>query len=512
MSEQPQEKITLTWDELTSRKVEARLKEQDALARNREYAQMEEADVLDNGPARPPSLLARMWRNSVFALAWFGVVGGFLAWGLGMLVKHDPTGRQDADRRIAAIIKYHELRNDGRITDEQLTEAVGQMAGEGRENPYFGVLYAPVEATLVEKQLKVLGQQYSEGRITSAQASTRINALIETGRRENPFIEANAKKRDAVVAIYADDSLSDSAKERKRAEAESQEQATVAALEVDKQRQLNDLAGRDTTRKFIGHILEFGVAGVMIALFLAIALPVTEKNTTAVLINGSVGAALGLIGGVVVSFFFDKLYAAVLAFGPSTPARELIARVAAWGTLGLFLAIAPGLVMRNMKRLMIGLVGGLIGGAIGGLLYGPVAEWAGGQFTLRHLQIEKLVALLAIGLFAGLATGLIESVAKSGWVRVTAGLIAGKQFILYRNPTFVGSGPDCQIYLFKDPKVGRRHAALHIVPGGFEIEDLPLGAPTLINGKPVTRQRLRSGDRIQIGSTQLLFQEKTPAA
>ena len=101
--------------------------------------------------------------------------------------------------------------------------------------------------------------------------------------------------------------------------------------------------------------------------------------------------------------------------------------------------------------------------------------------------MPELVAMLAIGLFAGLATGMIENVAKTGWVKVVAGLIAGKQFILYRNPTFLGSGPDCQIYLFKDPQVGRRHAAIHIIPGGFELEDLPLGEPTYVNGKPVNR-------------------------
>ena len=43
-------------------------------------------------------------------------------------------------------------------------------------------------------------------------------------------------------------------------------------------------------------------------------------------------------------------------------------------------------------------------------------------------------------------------------------------------------------------------------------EDLPLGTNTLVNGKPVQRTRLRTGDRIQIGSTALVFQEKPQAA
>ena len=49
------------------------------------------------------------------------------------------------------------------------------------------------------------------------------------------------------------------------------------------------------------------------------------------------------------------------------------------------------------------------------------------------------------------------------------------------------------------------------MPGGFELEDLPLGAPTVVNGRPTKRARLRHGDRISIGSTTFLFQEKKPS-
>ena len=124
--------------------------------------------------------------------------------------------------------------------------------------------------------------------------------------------------------------------------------------------------------------------------------------------------------------------------------------------------------------------------------------------------MSRLIGLGAIGTVAGAASGMIENAAKSGWLKVTQGLIAGKQFILYRNPTFIGSSPENQIYLFKDPHVGRRHAAIHLVQGGFELEDLPLGAATLVNGRTVTRTRLKNGDQVQVGGTRFLFQEKHP--
>jgi hypothetical protein len=125
--------------------------------------------------------------------------------------------------------------------------------------------------------------------------------------------------------------------------------------------------------------------------------------------------------------------------------------------------------------------------------------------------MSRLAALVAIGVLAGVGTGLIENVAKAGWVRVIKGFIAGKQFILYRSPTFVGSSPQCEIYLFRDPMIGKRHAAIHIVPGGYEIENLPMGSQTLVNGRPIARVRLRNGDQVQVGGSCLVFQEREKA-
>jgi pSer/pThr/pTyr-binding forkhead associated (FHA) protein len=123
-------------------------------------------------------------------------------------------------------------------------------------------------------------------------------------------------------------------------------------------------------------------------------------------------------------------------------------------------------------------------------------------------EFGRLAAICSIGAITGAATGIFEQATRTGWLKVTAGMIAGTQFILYRNPTYIGSAPDCQIFLFRDPKVGRRHAAIHLNNGRIEIEDLPLGAPTYINREPINRQRLRDGDQITIGTTMFLYQEK----
>jgi hypothetical protein len=429
-------KIIVTWDELKSRKVDTRLREQNAMARNREYARLDES-VLPQAKAGKPSLASRVWNNSVFALAFFGLVGGVLAWACGASLQFRADAKADAEQRMQNIHRISDAADQGLLSRADADSAIDNATADGRaKNPYFAV-------------------------ITDPRYTVTDLAPGEIQRRG-----------------------------------------------IEREQRLQDVAARDHMKGMISRVLAFGAAGVMIALCLAIAIPVTERNVPGIVVNGSVGAALGLIGGLIVAALVGPVQRGVASILQSRPAttREWAARIAVWGIMGVFLTVAPGIVMRNGKKLVIGLIGGLLGGVVGGLLFDPIQN-----LTQGNTRWPELAAMCAIGLVAGLATGVIENVAKTGWLRVTQGLIAGKQFILYRSPTFVGSGPDCQIYLFRDPKVGRRHAAIHIVPGGFELEDLPLGEPTFVNGKAVNRSRLRNGDRIQIGSTLLVFQEKVPA-
>jgi proteasome lid subunit RPN8/RPN11 len=191
-----------------------------------------------------------------------------------------------------------------------------------------------------------------------------------------------------------------------------------------------------------------------------------------------------------------------------TMIAQIFARTIGWAILGLFLAIAPGVVLLNMKRLAIGLAGGFIGGFVGGILFDAIAIITPEQDFVEGAFLSRLVAITAIGAIAGLGTGLIELAAKTGWLRVVEGLIAGKQFVIYKNPTYLGSSPQCEIYLFKDPQVSPQHACIHAMPGGYDLEDLQSQTGTRVNGRTISRTRLRNGDRIQIGSTTLLFQEK----
>ncbi len=271
----------------------------------------------------------------------------------------------------------------------------------------------------------------------------------------------------------------------------------------------NELVNRDWWKQFISDLLFHGLCGMTIAIALGMADPIIERNRQQALINGSIAAAMGLCGGLVAALFLDSMHqwlATTPLLAHLRDVQPVFARAVSWGVLGLFLSAAPGIAMRSGRRLMVGLLGGLIGGIVGGLVFDPILSRSG------SLAMSRLAAIIAIGAVTGLATGLIENIARSGWLRVSVGLIAGKQFVLYRNPTYIGSAPQCQIFLFKDPQVGRRHAAVHVMPGGFEIEDLPLGGKTLVNGRAIARTRLRNGDRVQVGATTFTFEEKAKTA
>ena len=84
----------------------------------------------------------------------------------------------------------------------------------------------------------------------------------------------------------------------------------------------------------------------------------------------------------------------------------------------------------------------------------------------------------------GLFVGMVEQWTKSAWLLMKAGPLAGKQFVVFRNPTVLGSAPKADIYLFKDEAIEPRHALIHDRGGRFEIEDMNTADGTYVNGIP----------------------------
>ena len=92
-----------------------------------------------------------------------------------------------------------------------------------------------------------------------------------------------------------------------------------------------------------------------------------------------------------------------------------------------------------------------------------------------------------------------------------AGPLAGKEFVLFKSPTVLGSSPKCEIYLFKDADVDPRHAQIRRTGSRHEIVDLGSRTGTLVNGRRVQRAVLQDGDQLVVGQTVLEYSERRSA-
>ncbi|MDR0609964.1 MAG: FHA domain-containing protein [Planctomycetaceae bacterium] len=228
-----------------------------------------------------------------------------------------------------------------------------------------------------------------------------------------------------------------------------------------------------------------------------------EHNYSRAFIRGLIAVIIGVVIGPFAMIVAELLYHKLGGGNIETNfVVQMFARSLAWIFIGCFVAITPGIVMKNGKKLGLGVAGGAIGGLLGGLLFDPIS------IVTQTDILSRLVGIIGFGVLTGLAMGLLEEAAKQGWLKVVAGVIAGKQFIIYKNPTVIGSSPKCEIYLFKDAAVMPQHAAIRQQDTSFIIEQINPTHPVFINGRPTQRHTLQNGDAINIGKSQFVFGTK----
>jgi hypothetical protein len=84
-------------------------------------------------------------------------------------------------------------------------------------------------------------------------------------------------------------------------------------------------------------------------------------------------------------------------------------------------------------------------------------------------------------------------------------LVAGRQEwpLSEKGRWVLGRALDADILIGSDDAVSRRHAEIAVRAGVCQIRDLDSCNGTLLNGRPVERARLRRGDVLVIGETEL---------
>ncbi len=238
----------------------------------------------------------------------------------------------------------------------------------------------------------------------------------------------------------------------------------------------------------------------------AVAESIVERSTKKALIRGGLALPLGVVLGFIFSGMANVFYSIGLNICFQAGVRSFhnpavwIARGIAWMVLGAAGGVVYGIIGQSMKKTGYGALGGAIGAAVGGTIFDPIS------FATHAGATSRGVGFGLLGMATGIAIGLVESALKDRWLYVTAGPLAGKQFILYKPQTSVGSSQNCDIYLFKDPEILPQHAMLELK--GSKIHLIANGA-AYISGQPVRGTRvLESGTIMQLGRYAFRYQER----
>jgi hypothetical protein len=237
----------------------------------------------------------------------------------------------------------------------------------------------------------------------------------------------------------------------------------------------------------------------------AIAESIVERSPRKALIRGSLALPLGFVLAFVFDFFAELIFNIGLAIafeaGVRTPRNPAfwIVRGIAWTVFGAAGGIIYGIVGQSSKKALYGALGGVIGAGIGGMIFDPIAFLTHGGAASRGVGFGLL------GMATGIAIGLVESALKDRWLYVTAGPLAGKQFILYKARTVIGSDQHSDIYLFKDSNILPQHATIEIAGSRVQIRAL---GPLFVSGSPAKLHVLQTGNVLQIGRYAFRYQER----
>lgn len=95
---------------------------------------------------------------------------------------------------------------------------------------------------------------------------------------------------------------------------------------------------------------------------------------------------------------------------------------------------------------------------------------------------------------------------EAGWT-IISGPLSGSQVRMTAAQFSIGRSHECDISLAHDPKVSRKHARVYWAGDSFHIQSLVKQNPVLIEGKPISESEIHSGTIIQLGDSQLRFDE-----
>ena len=106
----------------------------------------------------------------------------------------------------------------------------------------------------------------------------------------------------------------------------------------------------------------------------------------------------------------------------------------------------------------------------------------------------------------------METYLAIAFVVVVVGVLAGdgRSLPVQQRRVLIGRSRECDVQL-ADPNVSRRHAELRQEGASYWIVDLDSTNGIEVNGRKLKRSKLESGDRVTLGSTELVFTRERTA-
>ena len=278
----------------------------------------------------------------------------------------------------------------------------------------------------------------------------------------------------------------------------------------------------DNSSTTVTNLLFTFILAFVIGMIVSITDAASSRVASKVGIAAAIAFPTSIVSGLAIGAVANSFYSAIMTNVYNTANERLgngeseetvfnwirnsthLPRGAAWLMVGIAAGLTVGVASRSLKRTGLCVGGGALGGFLGGFI-----------FDFLPLDLEwgaQLIGIGITGLFVGLSMALLEQAARTQWIEIIAGGMAGKQFILYKSDIQIGSSTQADITLIKDPAIAPIHARIFVQGGRTFIESLDPSRPCSINGRVEQRMPLQDSIDITLGATVIRFREKAGKA
>ena len=262
--------------------------------------------------------------------------------------------------------------------------------------------------------------------------------------------------------------------------------------------QISNILGLSfTDNLFLSEAIVGALLGGVIGLMIGFGEGLATQNILFGLRKSLLSALLGAIGGAIALPIAEGVF---LFIGGQTWSRPI-----GWAIFGLLTGLATGIT--GGAQLWKGGLGGLIGGLLGGVLL------EGARLLFADALMGKAAGLVLLGLSVGVFIALIVFLFSRAWLEITTGKMRGMEFILDKflgkeaPAAAIGSSPLKSDIVVADPDIAPQHAILKGEGTYFTLKDISMSG-TYLDGKKIEVSRLRNGQRIEMGRSEMVYHEK----